>query len=675
MFSVDYVAYINFNMSQLSVRYLIVIDDVWSTSAWDDIRCAFPENNCSSRIITTTRIIDVAHKCCSSMDDWVYKMEPLSFHHSKSLFLKRIFSSDACPDQLQEVSDEILKKCGGLPLAIVSISGLLANKPATKEEWEKVRNSIGSALQKHRNLEGQHDILIMSYNDLPHNLKTCFLYLSVFPEDHIIERDRLVNRWLAEGFIAHERGLTLEDVAESYFYELINRSMVQPIGISYDGKARGCRVHDIMLELIISKAVEENFVTIIGCQGFVLHPQPHGNIRRLSIQQVEQETPVLQGQNLAHIRSLTAFGPIRSIPDLVKFDNLRVLDFEGCSGMDDYNFDKIDRLGHLKYLSLRDVLISKIPSKIVQLNELEILDLRGTEATELPFGIVHLTKLQQLLIGSSRLGVTKLPDRIGNMKNLQVLLGFDITASSTTAVDDLQKLIKLNELCIQFDAERCDQNRRYQEVLMSSLCTLGSSRLKSFWICNSDSSSLEFFDSWSPLPFSLQRFRMTSNFYFVEMPKWISPALRNLKYLNINLSETTEQDLRILGELSALLSLHVWFISDPKERIIVRCGGFQCLREFHYVRRPYIVRGVGYIVFEIGSLPKLENVNVPFSVSMAKENCFFLGIEHLRCLKRAEIVVSTKGATCYETGAAVKAIHSEASSNPNHPILQITEMQ
>ena len=62
--------------------------------------------------------------------------------------------------------------------------------------------------------------------------------------------------------------------------------------------------------------------------------------------------------------------------------------------MDDYNFDKVDRLAHLKYLSLCDALILEIPSKIVKLNDLEILDLRGTWATELPFGIVRLTKLQ-----------------------------------------------------------------------------------------------------------------------------------------------------------------------------------------------------------------------------------------------------------------------------------------
>jgi disease resistance protein RPM1 len=94
-------------------------------------------------------------------------MKGLNYHFSKRLFLKRIFGYEECYIQLQEVSDEILKKCGGLPLAIISISGLLANKPAMKEEWEKVRNSIAFSLERHRNLEGIKAILTLSYNDLP----------------------------------------------------------------------------------------------------------------------------------------------------------------------------------------------------------------------------------------------------------------------------------------------------------------------------------------------------------------------------------------------------------------------------------------------------------------------------------------------------------------------------
>ncbi|RCV28793.1 LOW QUALITY PROTEIN: hypothetical protein SETIT_5G431600v2 [Setaria italica] len=212
-------------------RYLIVIDDIWSASTWDTIKYAFPENNLSSRIIATTRIVDVAKSCCPHGNDRIYEMEALSDLHSKRLFFKRIFGSeDSCPDVLKQASDKILKKCGGLPLAIISISSLLANRPAVKDEWERVARSIGSALDKNQSLEGMNSILLsLSYNALPPNLKTCLLYLSIFPEDYVIDREILVRRWIAEGFVSEERGPSKQQVAENHFYELINKSMVQPV--------------------------------------------------------------------------------------------------------------------------------------------------------------------------------------------------------------------------------------------------------------------------------------------------------------------------------------------------------------------------------------------------------------------------------------------------------------
>ena len=130
-------------------RYLIVIDDIWSKDAWKTVNCALCKNNKDSKIITTTRMHDVAKACCSSDADFVYRMKPLGSAASKKLFFQRLYGSiDKCPDYLKDISYKILEKCDGLPLAIVSISGLLANKPQTEDEWDRVQNSIGRGLGK-----------------------------------------------------------------------------------------------------------------------------------------------------------------------------------------------------------------------------------------------------------------------------------------------------------------------------------------------------------------------------------------------------------------------------------------------------------------------------------------------------------------------------------------------
>lgn len=129
-------------------RYFIIIDDEWDVQTWKALDCALVRNGCGSVIMSTTRIYDVAKSCCSSHGDLVYKMQPLGDADSKKLFFKRIFGcEEKCPPNLKEASECIMKRCGGLPLAINAISSLLATvKP--KEEWDKVSRSIGHWLCK-----------------------------------------------------------------------------------------------------------------------------------------------------------------------------------------------------------------------------------------------------------------------------------------------------------------------------------------------------------------------------------------------------------------------------------------------------------------------------------------------------------------------------------------------
>ncbi|CAO2145109.1 unnamed protein product [Urochloa humidicola] len=312
-------------------RYLVVIDDIWSKSVWQDfLQFIFPENNSASRIITTTRIKDVAKACHFSPDDHVYVMKSLSSDDSKALFLQRIFGlKEKCPSGLEQVADDILKKCGGMPLAIVNIAILLSAKPATKQEWVWVLNSIGSTDWQD---QGSHElsvvkrILFLSYCDLPHHLKICFLYLSIFPEDYILTGEFLISRWIAEGFLTDQRGESLEQVGEKYFIELINRNMIQPsdiqpLDIKYiNSKAEAYQVHDIMLDLIISLATEENFATILDSQ----HRAPSSNkIHRFSIQcKSDEEITWLSTTNFSHTRSLNLFCDFNKMPPLVNFQVL-----------------------------------------------------------------------------------------------------------------------------------------------------------------------------------------------------------------------------------------------------------------------------------------------------------------------------------------------------------------
>ena len=171
------------------------------------------------------------------------------------------------------------------------------------------------------------------------------------------------------------------------------------------------------------------------------------------------------------------------------------------------------------------------------------------------------------------------------MSNLRVITGFNITKSSLGAVAELGNLTSLNELHLQLDGRGSEKKyKRHEEMLLSSLCKLGSCKLQSLWIVSDDSTPLQFLDSWSPLPSSLQRFRMTTNYYLPKIPKWITPALASLAYLNINLVKATEEDLGVLGEIPALISLLLTFKTDQEERLTIRGHGFPCLKELYIYR-------------------------------------------------------------------------------------------
>nr|XP_027083307.1 putative disease resistance RPP13-like protein 3 isoform X2 [Coffea arabica] len=286
-------------------RYILVLDDVWSLDAWEAIKYVLPDCNIASRVVLTTRITDVASASCLVSHDFIHKMSPLSYEDSWTLFCNRTFQSNGCPSNLEEVCRKILKKCEGLPLGIVTMGGVLALKDKDRiDEWEMIFRGFGSEVDGSGKFDRIRRILLLSYSDLPHHLKNCLLYLSVYPEDYPVRNvDNLLDTWIALGFIEEKEGMTATDIAMRYLKKLINRSLIQVKDIWADGKLKECGLHDFLREIIVSKSKEQSFTTV--ATGYCTRWPD--KVRHLAIHNFTDNPP--QGFNsLKCLRSLITFG-------------------------------------------------------------------------------------------------------------------------------------------------------------------------------------------------------------------------------------------------------------------------------------------------------------------------------------------------------------------------------
>ncbi|KAK2993696.1 hypothetical protein RJ640_027048 [Escallonia rubra] len=384
-------------------RYVLVLDDVWSLDAWIAMEIALPDNSHGSRVLLTTRNVNIASACCLKTRGRKYTMNALSPEESWTLFCRKVFQGTDCPQPLYPLSKCILEKCEGLPLAIVAMGGFLATKDRRIEEWDMVWQSLGDELESNDQFEFMTRILLLSYFDLPYHLKICLLYLSVFPEDYEIEKMRLIRLWIAEGFVQVREGKTLEEVAENYLNNLVNRSLVQVARTTIDGRLKTCRVHDLLREMIVIKSREQSIGTINSGQD--------AKWRCLAIHDSLEN--VHKSESYSRLRSLLIFGVVNplfksSISMFLSSQLLKVLDLRGAP------LEKIPSLVftliHLSYVTIeageingRNGSCNTVTEigKLTQLRRLGITKLRSKDGMDFCSSIEKLTKLSSLFVYSA----------------------------------------------------------------------------------------------------------------------------------------------------------------------------------------------------------------------------------------------------------------------------------
>nr|UBY07104.1 NBS-LRR disease resistance protein [Dasypyrum villosum] len=629
-------------------RYFIVVDDLWDQRAWNIISCAFPDNGNGSRIIVTTRLNDVAVKACQSDRACIYRMKPLEEKDSRTLFLNRLFGlQNVCPPEFKEISVEILKKCGGLPLAIITIASLLAcNEARLLNGWENIKNSLGAKFATEPTLEDMRGILNLSYMHLPVYLRPCLLYLGMYPEDREIGCDDLVRQWIAEGFVCSLHGADLDDIAKSYLNELINRSLIQPVN-TYHGKVLSCRVHDMILDLILSKSTKDNF---------------------LSVAHSYEDMAKMHGCDMSEVRSYARFRGSKYTPPLSQFKYVRVLAFEFP-----YNWKTtidLTAIGHLfllRYLKVSaSTVVVALPAEIQGLIHLETLELCCEPMQSFPSDVSCLANLFHLRLPSS----IALPEGINNMKSIRTLNCGNMSESSLEDIKGLGELTNLKGLNLSTSYNKFLMLEQ-EDALVSSIGRLRDLKRLSLCFsrgCCGPDSQLE---SLTDPPTRLEELYLLK-LEFIRVPKWID-ELRCLRILRLRVLHMSSDEFRVLGELPSLVDVrvHVGNVSQDKA-VVVDMGLFPVLEYFWFESDEDVNK---YLCFKTGAMPKLQSLVLQFSwrewIGVTP-----VGMEHLPCLQEIGLSLLSNGAESTKNREDVRAdlesaFKSVARVHPRHPSVSL----
>ncbi|KAL7149326.1 hypothetical protein ABFS83_05G032200 [Erythranthe nasuta] len=379
-------------------KYLIVLDDVWTEEAWNDLKIAFPKNNKRSRILLTSRIKKVAIHANPNLEP--HNLRFLTPEESWRLLQRKALGAENCPEEFMKDGMHISNECQGLPLAIVVIGGILLEKGT--DWWEKVARSVDAyiAMDQDKRVD---NFIALSYNHLPYHLKACFIYFGMFPEDFEIPVWKLVRLWIAEGFIQQNQEMSWEDIAEEYLEDLVGRNLVMVGRLRSNGKIKTCRIHDMLHEFCKKEAAEENFFQ---------------EIKRFDRGSYVSSNPALEKYRRLCIHT-------------------RVLDYISSK-------PKGPRVrSFLSFSSDETILPAEHNSSIPgAFKLLRVLDARSVIFTRFPTDLTKLVHLRYIVLSSN---FKTLPEAISSLWNMQTLV-VETSSRDLVIQADIWKMIQLRHV-------------------------------------------------------------------------------------------------------------------------------------------------------------------------------------------------------------------------------------
>ncbi|THU74652.1 hypothetical protein C4D60_Mb04t35650 [Musa balbisiana] len=183
-------------------KFVVLLDDVWKKFQLADVGIPTPSSDNGCKLIVASRSNQV---CVEMGDKEPMEMPCLNENESLRLFRSNLMAEVSAAidhdSDMRESAMDIIQSCGGLPLALNVVGCALACS-MDAVEWKQAARAMRRYSWRIHGVQEMLNVLKFSYDKLDDTQQKCFLYCTLFPEYGSINKELLVNYWVAEELVS-----------------------------------------------------------------------------------------------------------------------------------------------------------------------------------------------------------------------------------------------------------------------------------------------------------------------------------------------------------------------------------------------------------------------------------------------------------------------------------------